>query len=321
MQFLTVLTRPFKVLKHALFVLMILILAGCHKSTENGNGHLLIREAQLYYTAMGSGDPIIVLHGGPGFGHTYLLPWLEPLAKTHRLIFFDQRASGKSLPDIDPKTVTLNDMIDDIDAIRESFGAKKVHVLGHSWGALLAMQYALRYPEHCQSLLLLNSSAASTEMMRETSNAVNGRFTEQDGLDQQKIMQSEAFSRREPAAIESYFKTVFKASVFDRAMADKLNFGFDFNYGKNAELLQNLATEMSNFDLYPEMHKIKTPTLVVFGDHDPTPPQAGSPIHTNIAGSELIIIQDCGHFPFLERPEKFLEVTTTFLDKYPIGGR
>jgi proline iminopeptidase len=120
----------------------------------------------IYYVEFGKGPPLVVLHGGPGADHTYFLPWLLPLARTHRLIFIDERGSGRSERLQDTSKYTVEGMVEDIEAVRVALGLGKISLLGHSCGGVLAEAYALKYQQHL-SHLILNSTFASTREMNE----------------------------------------------------------------------------------------------------------------------------------------------------------
>src|SRR4029077_3124701 len=103
--------------------------------------------ARLYLREVGNGPPLLVLHGGPDFNHHYLLPELDRLSSRLRLIYYDQRGRGKSADAVAPEDVDIESEIDDLDRVRQHFGLSAVSVLGHSWGGLLAMEYATRHPD------------------------------------------------------------------------------------------------------------------------------------------------------------------------------
>ncbi len=92
----------------------------------------------IYYVEFGKGPPLMVVHGGPGADHTYFLPWLLPLARTHRLIFIDERGSGQSERLQDASKYTVENMADDVEAVRVALGLGKISLLGHSYGGVLA---------------------------------------------------------------------------------------------------------------------------------------------------------------------------------------
>src|ERR1035437_6927542 len=99
----------------------------------------------IYYVALGNGSPLVVLHGGPGASHDYFLPWLLPLARTHRLIFIDERGSGRSQRLEDASLYTVEAMAEDVESVRVTLHLGKISLLGHSCGGVLAQAYALKY--------------------------------------------------------------------------------------------------------------------------------------------------------------------------------
>ena len=117
--------------------------------------------AQLYSRSIGSGRPIIVLHGGPDFDHHYLRPELDLLASSYRLVYYDQRGRGRSARGVASDDVGIDSEVADLDAIRSHFGLSSVAVLGHSWGGMLAMEYGTRHPDRVSELILLNTAPAS----------------------------------------------------------------------------------------------------------------------------------------------------------------
>ena len=157
-------TINYLIKKHIAFALFSLSLvlaftSGC----ENRNtvyfeeGTKKVNGAELYYKIMGSGEPIVILHGGPGLEHTYFLPQMGELAKNYKLIFYDQRTSGGSISSTDSSSITLGNFVEDLEGIRKAFDLDKMNLLGHSWGGMLAMFYATKYPENLNSLMLISS--------------------------------------------------------------------------------------------------------------------------------------------------------------------
>ncbi len=133
---------------------------------QQQSGYVDANGVLIYYVEFGKGAPLVVLHGGPGADHTYFLPWLLPLARTHRLIFIDERGSGQSERLQDVSKYTIENMADDVEAVRVALGLGKIDLLGHSCGGVLAEAYALKYQQHL-SHLILNSTFASTREMNE----------------------------------------------------------------------------------------------------------------------------------------------------------
>ena len=126
------------------------------------SGYVSVDGAKLYYQTIGKGTPVIMLHGGPGLDHTYFLPQMRKIGEKHQAVFYDQRGSGKSeSTSLDSKDININQFVQDLEHLRQALGYEKVTVLGHSWGGLLAMNYAIKYPEHTKALILMNSAPAT----------------------------------------------------------------------------------------------------------------------------------------------------------------
>ena len=125
-------------------------------------GRVPAGNASLYARDIGKGPPAIVLHGGPDFDSAYLLPSLDRLADIYRLVYYDQRGRGKSADGVQPGDVSLATDLEDIERVRQHFGLEVPTLLGHSWGSVLALEYALRYPTRVSRLILMNPAPASS---------------------------------------------------------------------------------------------------------------------------------------------------------------
>lgn len=117
--------------------------------------------AALYSRDLGDGLPVIVLHGGPDFDHSYLRPDLDRLSDSLRLIYYDQRGRGRSAAGVRAEDVTLESEIADLETVRRHYQLGATAVLGPSWGAVLALEYAIRHPDRVSHLLLMNPAPAS----------------------------------------------------------------------------------------------------------------------------------------------------------------
>ena len=131
----------------ATLILSVLLLLACKQSENSVTSSLLSKEkisgiTDLHTSTRGSGDPVIVIHGGPGLSTSYMEHLLDDIANDHQLIFYDQRNSGRSELDNDSSKMSLAGFLEDIDDVRKAYGHEKVHIMAHSWGGLLGMQYA-----------------------------------------------------------------------------------------------------------------------------------------------------------------------------------
>src|SRR5688572_3429066 len=102
--------------------------------SEAANGYVGVPGARVYYESIGRGEPIVVVHGGPGMDHGYLRPGMDELSRTHRLVFYDQRGSGRSEGEVTRATVNLDAFVADISALADSLRLGRFTILGHSFG-------------------------------------------------------------------------------------------------------------------------------------------------------------------------------------------
>src|SRR6202045_5053061 len=118
----------------------------------------------IYYMQIGIGKPLVILDGGPGASHEYLLPHLLPLARRNRLIFIDERGSGRSQKLEDPSGYTVENMVEDVEAVRIALHLGKITLLGHSYGGALAQAYALKHQKNLTHLILASTWSSTKEL-------------------------------------------------------------------------------------------------------------------------------------------------------------
>ena len=118
----------------------------------------------IYYQIVGRGAPLVIVHGGPGASHDYFLPYLLTLARTNRLVFIDQRGSGRSQKLDDASGYTVENMVEDVEDVRVAVELRKISLLGHSFGGVLAQAYALKYQQNLRHLILASTFPSTAEM-------------------------------------------------------------------------------------------------------------------------------------------------------------
>ncbi len=155
---------------------------------------LPINGTSLFIREIGAGSPIIIIHGGPGLNHSYFLPHLNSLATKYRLIFYDQRACGNSSGRVDSAQMSLSLFVEDIEQIRNSLKLGKITILAHSWGGLVAMNYASKYSRNLNALILSNSvSPKFGELEEETNQRLKLRIPLEDSILRSEILSSADF--------------------------------------------------------------------------------------------------------------------------------
>ena len=281
----------------------------------------------LYSRVIGHGTPVIVLHGGPDFDHRYLLPDLDRLADRLRLIYYDQRGRGMSAEGVRPEDVTLASDLDDIARVREHYGLHTTALLGHSWGAVLALEYALRDPSGVSHLVLMNPAPASAHDVATFRKA----YVERLGADmdrQRAITATEAYRDGDPETVAARYRIHFKFALarpedFERLM--KTMRAAFVSQGKAGivkaraveDRLMHDSWDIADYDLLPRLRTLRVPTLVITGDHELIPPEMAEHIASAMPNATLITLAGCGHFAYLECPREVHDAIDAFLGHNP----
>lgn len=298
----------------ARFTLLLLIACGGARAQET-QALTAINGARLYVRTIGSGDPLIIVHGGPGLNHAYFLPHLESLAKDHRLIFYDQRACGRSpIPAID--SLRFSFWVNDLESIRIWLGVEKVNLLAHSWGALPAVAYGHAFPQHMGKLILSNPVPLSKEYDQALTEATRTRFTPADSTDRAIIIGSPGFKKGNAHAHEQLMLFTFRHSFADEEKVRSLGLGLPPNFAAaSVALYQGLGPDLQAYDWYDEAAQFSFPLLIVHGQADVIPLACSQRLKTAAKNASLVVFEKSGHFPFVEERKKFAQTIDYFLKK------
>jgi proline iminopeptidase len=281
----------------------------------------------IYYQILGRGEPLMIVHGGPGASHDYFLPYLLPLARHNKVIFIDERGSGRSQKLEDPSGYTVENMVEDVEAVRQALGLGRMSLLGHSYGGVLAQAYALKYQRNL-SHLILASTFSSTK-------ALNEVFVRMKEKMPPELRQR--IDKLEAAGLYGHGKDFEKNRYTNDYMIAAWGEGyFPYVYQNHPDPNYDpVANGNMSWDLYREMWGsdgefvvdgnlksveytdrlagIKVPTLIIAGDHDESDPSLSEAMHEKIAGSKLVILRKSGHMTFVDQPGRFLETVDTFV--------
>lgn len=287
----------------------------------DGNGVL------LYYKAVGRGEPLLVLHGGPGASHDYFLPYLLPLARNNRVVFIDERGSGRSEKLENPVDYTLQKMVEDVEAVRRGLRLGKVNLLGHSFGGALAQAYALKYQQNLKSLLLCSTWHSTKRLnavfkrMKETMTPeLRTRIDSMEkaglfghGKEYEKHRYTPAYAIA--AWGEGYYPYLYQNHPdpnYDPIASGNMSWDlYRTMWGSNGEfVIDGNLTEVEYAD---RLSSIAIPTLITVGDHDECAPDISREMHEMIAGSKLIVLPRSGHMTFVDQPGLFVKAVDEFL--------
>jgi len=310
----------------------VLVLAGacCAQDLVNyeiEEGFIDAHGVLIYYAEIGRGAPLMILHGGPGASHDYFLPYLLPLARHNKLIFIDERGSGKSEKLEDPSGYTVENMVEDVEAVRQGLKLGKMSLLGHSYDGVLAQAYALKYQKNLSHLILCSTFYSTSEMNR----VFQKELASMDPQARQKIAALEKdglYGKGKP-----WQKGRYPADYMVAAWGDGY---FPYLYQKRPDANYDpVANGVISWDLYREMwgsngefvidgnlksveygdrlQTITVPTLITAGDHDECDPVQSKEMQQKIAGAKLVILPQSGHMTFVDQPAMYLKAVGDFL--------
>ena len=303
-----------KPLAFTLCVLVILNLCCNSKDVpEIEEGRLQINGIEIYYKTVGEGYPTFILHGGPGFGHDHMLQ-LTNLSDQYKLIFYDQRASGRSTGYADTASHTIENFIEDLEQLRLSLAPGKVNIIGASWGAMIAMQYAMEYSDNINALVLLGSmGASSSEWMEEFGANIQENRTRADSLTMAEIKSSDEYKNRIPEVRARYSRIFFRSYFYNQDLADSIKMWIPDSAQKKVEgRYSRIYKYFDDYNIHDDLKRIKCPTLIVHGDADVIPIYVAEQLNEGIEKSELIILPNVGHFLWIEAPDEIYRVIDQF---------
>ena len=272
--------------------------------------------APLYWANYGQKDAprLLVLHGGPGADHCYLLPQMLHLGERYDLVFYDQRGGGRSKTSTQAR-ITWRTHIEDLAAVADEFSLDPLSIVGYSWGAMLALLYAIeqRKNPHLLApdrLALINPAPLTLEYRRQFEEEFTRR---QQSPEIQKLREELAASglkERDPAA---YRQRVFELGVAgyfsDPRKASDLT-----PFRVVARVQQSVWESLGDFDLIRDLEGVKIPSIIVHGRDDPIP-LASSVEAARALGTDLVVLDECGHVPYVEQPEGLFAALDPFLDE------
>jgi proline iminopeptidase len=270
----------------------------------------------LYWCAYGEpGKPkMLVMHGGPGADHRYLLPQMLHLARSNEMIFFDQRGGGRSRV-ADNSPITWQTHVEDMAAVIRELELEPLTLVGYSFGGLLSLLYALEASENRAMpqprRILLIDPAPVTRTWRSQFEAEFSRRLKSDSVEQLRAhLNASGLRDRDP---EAYKQRAFEISVA-AYFADPNDARELTPFRVISRVQQSVWDSLGNYDLLPRLSGIKYPTLIVHGRDDPIPVESSIETAKTIR-AELILLDDCGHVPYVEQPEKLFRALDDFLTR------
>lgn len=281
------------------------------------HGFTRTTDVPLYWARYGnpSNPPILVLHGGPGAHHDYLLPQLLELTDRNELVFYDQRGGGQSKTD-DRTPVTWQTHVADLDRVIGELGLENPTITGYSWGGLLAMLYAIeaaagRVAHQPQRLVLIDPAPVNREYRRQFEEEFSRRQQSAAVAALREQLAQSGLRERDP---DAYRQRNFELSVAgyfaDPSAAHDLT-----PFRVTGRVQQSVWESLGDFDLLrpSELPTVSIPTLILHGNQDPIPLEssraAAAAMH-----AQFVPIENSGHVPYVEQPEALFAPIRLFLE-------
>lgn len=273
------------------------------------------KDSKIYYQTFGNGTPILIINGGPGMSSEGFIPLAKQLSKDHTAIIYDQRGTGKStMGSIDYTTITLDQMIKDIEDLRTYLGIEQWIVLGHSFGGMLAYYYASKHPDRISAMI--QSSSGGMDLALLSSLRITGGLTslQRDSL----AIYTEKINRGDDSYHTRLKRGEFLAPayLYDQkyvpVIAHRLTQG---NSEINSLVWHNM--QQIRFDTKNTLKKFDKPVLILQGKQDVLGPDIAQTSHKLLPNSKLVILDRCGHYGWLDRPDIYFREIEAFLINLP----
>jgi proline iminopeptidase len=280
------------------------------------SGFTSTTQIPLYWAVYGpEGAPrLLVLHGGPGAHHDYLLPQMLQLADSYESVFYDQRGGGRSKTD-DRTPITWRTHVEDLDRVIGELRLDPVTIVGYSWGGLLAVLYSIEAAagrtRHRPVRLVLIDPAPVTRAYREDFEREFLRRQCEAAVGKLRAdLASSGLRERDP---DAYRQRAFELSVAgyfaDPAATHDLT-----PFRVTGRVQQSVWESLGDYNLLApgQLDSIVVPTLIVHGRQDPIP-LASSEAAANAMGAKLVVIENAGHVPYVEQPQALFTAVRDFL--------
>ncbi|HEU0115455.1 MAG TPA: proline iminopeptidase-family hydrolase [Thermomicrobiales bacterium] len=284
--------------------------------SARAEGLIPVPGGRVWYEAAGDGPvAVLLLHGGPGAPSDYLTPLMALADDGYRVVRYDQLGSRRSDKPDDPSLWRVPRFVSEVDAVRQALGLDRVHLLGQSWGAFLALEYALHHGEALRSLTLASGAASTAECL-------NGMRRWREALPaamQAALARSEAAGTYDDADFQAAMDELYRRhlcriwpfpAVLAESMANMAMPVYTTMWGP-AEFI--CTGNLLEWDRSDRLHEIAAPTLITVGRYDEVDPDCAATLHRGIRGSRLELFEASSHSAHLEEPERFLAVLREFL--------
>ena len=290
-------------------------------------GFIPFKTYQTWYRIVGDGEapgklPLLCLHGGPGATHDYLES-LDAMADTgRRVIYYDQLGCGRSsIPISKPDMWTVELFVEEVDVLRKALGLERIHLLGQSWGGMLAMEYMLTQPAGVASLTIASSPASMIQWVEEA----NRLRDELPPEVQAALLEHEKAGTTDSQAYQDAMQVFYDRHVCRRhPYPDYVQRSFDYLGNSPAEVYNTMngpsefhvIGTIKDWDVRSRLGEIHAPTLVTSGRYDEATPLIARTVQQGIPGAQWVVFEDSSHMAHVEEEARYCQVLGDFLQAH-----
>jgi proline iminopeptidase len=276
--------------------------------------------ALAWYEA-GEGRPVVFVNGGPGDDHRYLRLLAAPLTASVRCVLYDQRGTGGSrVARLDAATLHVARHCADIDALRARLGVERVALVGHSWGATLALLYGTLYPERVARLALIAPGPlrAELDVVAEANILQPLSAAEREEYRRLRARRREALAAGDlDTCREIHLRLVtglmLRSLVYAPEAAARFAAAFRAGYAHNSLMNRLTTASLDRERLWDELPRVTAPALILYGRQDFEPIAQAYELRERLPQLEIRLINECGHVPWLDQPEAVTRELLRFL--------
>ncbi len=303
-----------------LTLLLLLVVFGCskNKTYQSREGFVDVEGGKIWYKIVGTGKktPLILLHGGPGFTSHYFKP-LAALGDDRPVIMYDQLGAGRSDHPTDTSLWHVERFVRELKKLRTDLDLTSVHLLGHSWGTMLATQYLAENPAGIKSVVLASPCITVSRWLADA-NMLKKQLPQavQDTLNANEARGTVTSPSYIEATNEFYKRHVCRISYppeVDSAFSEANMQVYGAMWGNN----EFTATgNLKNFDRSDVLRSLSLPTLFTCGEFDEATPATLKWYSDQTKNSQLRVVADASHLTFNEKPEEYIKILREFLNKH-----
>lgn len=279
----------------------------------------------VWYRVVGEASstqpPLLCLHGGPGAAWDYLEPFSDLAASGRQVVFYDQLGCGNSAINAphDPAIWTADLFVEEVEVARQALGLDRFHLLGQSWGGMLAMQYTLTRPAGLLSLIVESSPASMVQWVAEA----NRLRAELPADVEVTLRRHEDAATTDDPAYEEAMQVFYKRHVcrldpmpdYVQRTFDKLQANPEVYNVMNGPSEFHVVGTLKDWDITSRLSEITAPTLVMSGRYDEATPAIAETVHRGINGSEWVVFEDSSHMCHAEERDRCMQVVGDFLKR------